>query len=151
MTLEEKKEYVSTRALQAVGFCVANNVIRDEDTNEIVLYNGAFIRTIQSPIRYSHEAVYDPVMNKKLAIFLFNVLIKKMTDEGEIRVSVITESRSKVPQGVKPKISVCIITDDGEISGKGYTNVSLSYLDLIFKLAHITDCTPFLMELDAAL
>lgn len=147
-------EEIYNLLLSTIGLSFENGRLYDDDKMVLLLYKQKYIVENESDIMRKNAIVFDPLNNKMLAQYLFNVYIEKEQAEQELYLlsfqivpeKIIKVSKAEKPPMVRRKL-LMIVGDGHQIETRYYYNEALAYIEAIF-MASGAPIYPELYEYD---
>ena len=127
--------------LNIIGLSIRNNYIYDDDNFDFLLYEKGMLKVSNQGIFHRNDYVFDPLFSFKQIQYLFTVYTKKEEIDNGLYVqslgmnssiAILAESNIKVS-----KYSLHVDTSEGPIDTNYYYNLTLCYIEAIYKIAHV--------------
>lgn len=145
-------EEIYNLLLSTIGLSFKDGKLYDEDTGMFLLYKKKYI--VEQPelvMRSNNAVVFDPIMNKGLMQYLFNVYIDKETADGNIYLAtyqVIFETPSQDRSIISRRKLLMIGGNGSQASTRYYYLETLVYIEAVFVLTgmnflQLPDLEPF--------
>lgn len=139
----EYQNLIIDKLLNVLGLSIVNNYLYDDDNGNFLLYkDDGMLKYSNRGIFHKNDTVFDPLFSVDMANYMFIVYIKKESEDNGLYVQ-STGCNNKIIQltdEIKAiKTSVHIDSNEGSFDTSYYNNVSLCYIEAIFKLAGIFD------------
>lgn len=133
------------KLLNVLGLSVIQDYIYDEDKCGFLTYNEGRMKVNRMGIFHTCDTEFNPIFDVKQIQYLFAVYTSKEAEDNGLYVQSMginnKFSTSTVTSiGSAPiKYSVHIDTNEGAIDTRYYYNMSLAYIEAIFRLSNIFD------------
>lgn len=134
---QETIDMLVTELFRAVGLCMSNNYIFDQDMNLPWKFKNKFVK-YKTTIVHNNEVLFDPILSKHMMRDIFNMAVAKAAQFDGLYIKSICPVFK--PNGK----SIQIFLADGIISSRSYSNEILAYYDICFELSCCN--TPELIE-----
>ena len=131
--------------LNIIGLSVKNNYIYDDDNFDFLIYENGMLKVIHQGIFHKNDYLFDPINSFKQIQYLFTVFSKKEElDNGLYIQSLGTNTiQTDLCDGMKgTKYSLHVDTNEGSIDTNYYYNLSLIYIEAIYRLSHVFENDP---------
>ncbi len=128
--------------LNIIGLSVRNNYIYDDDNFDFLLYENGMLKVTHQGIFHRNDHVFDPVYSLKQIQYLFNVFCKKEEVDNGLYIQSLGTNTSQIDLGDNmrgTKYSLHVDTSEGSIDTNFYFNLSLPYIEAIYRLSHVFD------------
>lgn len=142
-------QIIINKLLNIIGLSVMNNTIYDEDTYSYLDYNGGKLKLTNDGFFHIRDFVFDPIHDVEQVKYLFTVFTcKEEKDNGlyiqSLGINNIVNANNTVTledgYTVTPiKYRLHVDTNEGSMDSLAYYNMSLCYIDIIFRLSGIMD------------
>lgn len=135
--------FVESEVLNILGLQVEPTTGRIFDSDKMVFltFNNNYIYTDTSLIIHKRDIKFDMFGNMKLAEYLFNVLLKKESEENGLYVQMVSFLEDTSSDYIKRALYVR--SSAGEFQSKYYYNICLAYINLVYLISG----TPMSFEL----
>lgn len=131
---------IKNMLLNLLGLRVYNNYLYDEDKFDFLLYNDGMIKINNKGIFHNNDSVYEPIFNVKQAQYYFLVYTMKEEDNLYVKSTGLNSKIVELPDNIKGTIySLHIDSSRGTIDTNYYFNISLCYIEAIYRLSGIFD------------
>lgn len=127
-------EILINSLLNVLGLQIKDNKIYDQDSFTFLVYNGGYLSPIDTSaiIHHKKDNIFNPVENAKLAKYLFNVLLKKESEDNDLYIN----SYGSSPQSntLPTKFRLEVSASSGHFTSDYYYMEALQYIEMIFQL-----------------
>lgn len=151
----EAMEIIINKLLNVLGLGVMNNCIYDEDTYSYLEYNGGKLKLSRDGFFHIRDFIFDPINDIEQSKYLFTVFTCKEEKDNDLYIQSlgmnnIVNSNNTVDidgKTVTPiKYRLHVDSSEGSMDSIAYYNISLCYIDMIFRLAGIIERFPDFKE-----
>lgn len=135
--------------LSTIGLSFKEGRLFDDDKMSLVLLKQKYIAENESDIMRNNSILFDPINNRKLAQYLFNIYIDKEQEDGEMYIvsyQVVPEMITKDRDLMVRKKLLMIFGDARQVETNYYYNDSLTFIEAIFTASGapiIPDLSPY--------
>lgn len=138
-------EQIQYELLNIIGLSVRNNYIYDDDNFDFLIYENGMLKITHQGIFHKNDYLFDPIYSFKQIQYLFNVFCKKEEVDNGLYIQSLGTNSSQIDLGDSirgTKYSLHVDTSEGSIDTNYYFNLSLPYIEAIYRMAHIFENDP---------
>lgn len=142
-------EQIEYGLLSIIGLSIKNNYIYDDDNFDFLIYENGMLKVTHQGIFHKNDYVFDPVYSFKQIQYLFNVFCKKEEIDNGLYIQSLGTNTSQTDLGNSmrgTKYSLHVDTSEGSIDTNYYYNLSLPYIEAIYRISHVFDNDPSIAE-----
>lgn len=123
--------------LSTIGLSFKNGRLYDDDKGAYLLFKGGkhIVKPDYQILRDKSVVVFDPLMNKALMAYLFQVYIDKETEDGNLYLTsfqVVFENNQKDRTDLTRRKLLMIVGNGIQVETRYYYIESLAYMEAVF-------------------
>lgn len=142
-------EQIGYVLLSIIGLSIKNNYIYDDDNFDFLLYENGMLKVTHQGIFHKNDYLFDPIHSFKQIQYLFNVFCKKEEIYNGLYIQSLGTNTSQTDLGGGmrgTRYSLHVDSSEGSVDTNFYFNLSLPYIEAIYRLSHVFDNDPSIAE-----